>query len=167
MTAANRLTPPYRRILVPMDGSPPSDRALQEAIALARAQGGLLRLVGILDEVKFVNGFEPALVVIDDVLPRARREMGALLEAARARAAAQGVEAAIEVLEDAVLTIPQIVAAQAAQWPADLVVVGTHGRHGVDRLLAGSVAESILRSCPVPVLLVKTSDAVDESVAAS
>ena len=167
MPAAKRLTPPYRRILVPMDASAQSDRALQEAIALARAQDGVLRLIAILDEVKFVNGFEPALVVIDDVLPRARREMGALLDAARARAAAQGVEAAVEVVEDGVLTIPQIVAAQAAQWPADLVVVGTHGRHGVGRLLAGSVAESILRGCPVPVLLVKTSDEVDEPVAAS
>jgi nucleotide-binding universal stress UspA family protein len=167
MTAADSPASPYRRILVPMDGSRQSDRALQEAIALARAQGGVLRLLGILDESRFVNGFEPALVVIDDVLPRARREMGAMLEAARSQAAAQGVDAAVEVLEDDVLTIPQIVTAQAAQWPADLVVVGTHGRGGIERLLSGSVAESILRDCPVPVLLVKTSDEVDEPVAAS
>ncbi len=162
-TAAS-LAPPYRHILVPMDGSNQSDRALDEAIALARLYGGSLRLLAVLDETKYVNGFEPALVVIDDVLPRVSREIGALLESARARAAAKGVEAVIDVVEDDVGGVPETVCTRAAQWPADLVVVGTHGRRGLDRLLLGSVAEAILRHCPVPVLLVRTADEVDEAV---
>ncbi len=148
--------PPYRRILVPMDGSSQSGRALDEAIALAHSQGGALRLLAVLDETKYVNGFEPARVAIDDVLPRARRELGALLEAGRARAAANAVGAEIELLTEGAEGIAQIVCARAVAWPADLVVLGTHGRRGIERLLLGSIAEAILRRCPVPVLLVRT-----------
>ena len=43
-------------------------------------------------------------------------------------------------------------------WKADLIVIGTHGRRGVSRLVLGSSAENILRSAPVPVLLVRSSD---------
>ncbi len=162
--AATTHAPLYRRILVPVDGSSQSDRALDEAIALARSQGGSLRLLAVLDEMKYVDGFEPALVVIDDVLPRARREIGAMLESGRARAAAQGVAAEVALATERSEGIPQIVCAQAVEWPADLVVVGTHGRRGIERLLFGSIAEAILRRCPVPVLLVRTEDEDDRFV---
>ncbi|MEJ8823613.1 universal stress protein [Variovorax humicola] len=49
----------------------------------------------------------------------------------------------------------ELVAAQASKWPADIIVLGTHGRHGVGRLLFGSGAEAVLRGAPVPVLLVR------------
>jgi nucleotide-binding universal stress UspA family protein len=52
------------------------------------------------------------------------------------------------------IDLPAIVAAEARAWGADLVVAGTHGRRGLDRLLLGSVAEGILRRSAVPVLLV-------------
>ncbi len=148
----------YRRILVPVDGSPQSDRALDVAIALASAQGASLRLVAVLDETKYVDGFEPTLVVIDDVLPRARREVGGILEAARARAVAAGARAEVELVTEDARDIASTVIDRAAAWRADLLVVGTHGRRGLDRLLLGSIAEAILRRCPVPVLLVRTAD---------
>ena len=165
--AAAGQTFPYRRILVPLDGSRQSDRALDEAIALAQSQGGTLRLLAVLDELKYVDGFEPALVAIDDVLPRARREIGAMLESARVRAAAKGVAAEVELAAEGAEGIPQVVDARAAQWPADLVVVGTHGRRGVERMLLGSMAEAILRRCPVPVLLVRTEDEDDARAVAA
>ncbi len=89
----------------------------------------------------------------------------ALDEATALARSPNGVEAAVELVEEGAGGIPQIVGTRAAQWPADLVVVGTHGRHGIDRLLLGSVAEAILRRCPVPGLLVKTAGDVDEPVA--
>ena len=55
-------------------------------------------------------------------------------------------------------TVQQRVIAEAEMWKADLIVIGTHGRRGVSRLVLGSSAENILRSAPVPVLLVRSSD---------
>ena len=51
-------------------------------------------------------------------------------------------------------------AEQARQWPADLIVIGTHGRRGVGRMLLGSDAEQIVRTAPVPVLLVRALEAL-------
>ena len=51
------------------------------------------------------------------------------------------------------------VAEQAKDWRADLIVLGTHGRRGVSRVLLGSDAEQVLRTAPVPVLLVRASEA--------
>ena len=51
--------------------------------------------------------------------------------------------------------LANVVVAEAARWPADLIVVGTHGRRGLSHVFLGSVAEGIVRSAPVPVLLVR------------
>ena len=51
--------------------------------------------------------------------------------------------------------VSDIILDQAAAWPADLIVIGTHGRRGVDRVLMGSDAEQVARRSPVPVLLVR------------
>ena len=55
-------------------------------------------------------------------------------------------------------TVQQRVIAEATTWNADLIVIGTHGRRGVRRLVLGSSAEGILRSSPVPVLLVRSPE---------
>lgn len=47
------------------------------------------------------------------------------------------------------------IAKVANSWPADLIVIGSHGRHGLDRLMLGSVAKSVTRSAPCPVLVIK------------
>ena len=62
-------------------------------------------------------------------------------------------------------SVAQVVADQALQWHADLVVIGTHGRRGAARLLMGSDAEQIARRMPVPVLLVRSAD--DKSAGAT
>ncbi|WP_331713029.1 universal stress protein [Variovorax sp. HW608] len=51
--------------------------------------------------------------------------------------------------------MPELVTNEAASWPADLIVLGTHGRRGAKRLFLGSSAEQILRIAPVPILLVR------------
>ena len=71
------------------------------------------------------------------------------------------VEQAAHLTVDAVLhedtsgRVAEIVADEATSWGADLVVLGTHGRRGVGRLILGSDAEQVLRPSPVPVLLVR------------
>lgn len=51
--------------------------------------------------------------------------------------------------------------AQAKDWPADLIVLGTHGRRGLTRLVMGSDAERVLRRSPVPVLMVRDQPEID------
>jgi hypothetical protein len=60
-----------------------------------------------------------------------------------------------------------MVTAEANKWPADLIVIGTHGRRGVGRLVLGSSAEHILRFAPVPVLLVRAQESTSKSEHAS
>ena len=134
----------YQRILVPIDGSAPSQAGLEEAIRLARAGNARLLLVHVMDELAFANGFETGQAFCAEMLPMMRRRAEALLEKCRARAEAAGVPAEM-----------------AASWGADVIVIGTHGRHGIERFVMGSDAEQILRASRVPVLLVKESAAAE------
>ena len=72
---------------------------------------------------------------------------------------AAGVVAETALLEGLDLRLGDVVADDARAWSADLVVVGTHGRRGVGRVLLGSGAEQIIRQAPVPVLAVRSSRA--------
>lgn len=83
----------YHRIMVPVDGSATSGRGLDEAIKLAQLIGASLRLVHVIEAMKFVTGFEPAVVYLDDALPAMKRAAEKFLEEAKARAAAAGVTA--------------------------------------------------------------------------
>jgi nucleotide-binding universal stress UspA family protein len=145
----------FRKILVAFDGSAASQRALDEAVRLAGTVSARLRLVHVMDELAWVNGFEPARAYFDDVLPRMRRAGEELLARGMAQALAAGVQAESELLIGSSDRICDQLAAEARRWPADLIVAGTHGRRGTDRMLLGSDAEQIVRHAPVPVLLVR------------
>ena len=150
----------YQRILVPVDGSPTSERGLAEAIRLARSGGGQLRLIHVVDELAYALGTAGSFGGGSADLFTLLREAGqAILEKARATVVAEGV-AVDTVLEDTFAgRLCDQVAAQAKSWPADLIVIGTHGRRGVGRMVLGSDAEQILRLAPVPVLLVRAAEA--------
>ena len=148
----------YERILVPVDGSAPSQRGLDEAVAQAAKFGSKLRLVHVLDESALAMSNDLAMNV--GALIAMLREGGEqVLAKAAERARSRGIEA------DAVLhdtfsgRICDLVIREATEWKADLIVIGTHGRRGAGRLLLGSDAEQILRLAPVPVLLVRQPDA--------
>ena len=84
-----------------------------------------------------------------------RTEGARILAKAKAIVRAAGVEVD-SVLHDGFKdTVTELVIADAAKWPADLIVLGTHGRRGVERMVMGSSAEKILRHSLVPVLLVR------------
>ena len=82
----------------------------------------------------------------------------AILQHAADTAREHGVTVDSVLYENLEKTVQQRVIAEAEMWKADLIVIGTHGRRGVSRLVLGSSAENILRSAPVPVLLVRSSD---------
>lgn len=147
--------PPFKRILVPLDGSACAAAALDEAIGLAAGNGGRLHLVHVVDELRHLSGFESARAYLDEALPRMRSQGERLLAAGRQKAAARGVEAEGTVLVSGAPRVCEQVAGQARLAHCDLIVVGTHGRRGMDRFLMGSDAEQIVRHAPVPVLLVR------------
>jgi len=149
----------YQRILVPIDGSATSERGLTEAIALARMSGGSIRLLHILDELVFMTGFETGATYLNTVLPQLREQSERILAGGRERVAAAGVGVDTLCAECFARRPSEVIVEQAIAWPADLIVLGTHGRRGVTRVMLGSDAEQVLRAAPVPVLLVRYAEA--------
>ena len=142
----------YQRILVPVDG-PTSDRGLQEAIRLARLTHGELRLIHVIDELSFPWATAMATMPASCWTCCAGRRGGSTPPTAREH----GVTVDSVLYENLEKTVQQRVIAEAEMWKADLIVIGTHGG-GASAAWCCSSAENILRSAPVPVLLVRSSD---------
>ena len=147
----------YKRILVAVDGSETSERALREGVRLAKEQHARLRLVHVVDELT-AAGERPAT---PRAFWKAVREVGErILESARASAAKYGIEAETKLAEirtfgSLVRRVPNLIVDEADRWRADLVVIGTHGRRGMSKLLLGSVADGVVRTSATSVLLVR------------
>lgn len=145
----------YSRVLVAIDDSDTSQRALQEAVSLAGDQGAALRVVCVVDEASlFGNADLVDPTAIEAALVQAGR---ALLARAQASAQAAGVTVETRMLETDRLgeSVSRAIIEDARNWPADLIVVGTHGRKGFRHFLVGSVAEGVIRESTVPILLIR------------
>lgn len=145
----------YSKILVAVDGSGTSLHALQQAIELARNLSATLRIVHVVDMNWLPLG--PELAIDIEAISAVRRSAGEkILAAARETAQKAGLEAESTLMETETPTqhVAETIAKEASRWPADLVVLGTHGRRGFERMLLGSVAEGMARRSPVPVLLI-------------
>jgi nucleotide-binding universal stress UspA family protein len=157
----------YQRILVPIDGSTTSTAGLDEAIRLAKITGARLRLLHAVDALSFATGFETGAVYAGDVLPLMKEAGQQILEAGQARVAASGITADTLLFESYATRLSDLVVEQAQAWDAELIVIGTHGRRGIGRLFLGSDAEQIVRSSPVPVLLVRAPEGPAAAAAAT
>ena len=145
----------YKRILVAVDGSDTSQLALQEAVNLTKESGGQLRIVHVVDDVSLDLYRE---VVDPGEIQKAITKSGeAILSKAQTAVRAAGVKAETRLLEIQKLgrRVTDMIAQEADAWPADLIVIGTHGRHGFNHLLMGSVAEGVVRIATKPVLLIR------------
>lgn len=144
----------YERILVGVDGSETSLRGLAEAVRLAKGTGGKLLVVHVLNALVLES--EIASTAYYDALSDALRESGAnILEQAARRVRESGVPFEQKLVEKIGAYASHEIVAAAKEWNADLIVLGTHGRRGLKRLVMGSDAEVVLRRSPVPVLLVR------------
>lgn len=141
----------YKRILVPVDGSSNSNRALKEAIRLAHGRKTRLRIVHVVDAINFTGD------TIIDAVELLRESGRKILHKAEARARKAGVASEVRLLGDQKFSdrISDVIVKDAAAWHADVVVMGTHGRRGLNRLLLGSVANAVVRTSQVPVLLIR------------
>jgi nucleotide-binding universal stress UspA family protein len=141
-----------RRILIPMDGTPCSEQAARFGIHLARRTNASLAFGFVVNDHNLREGFEGR---------ETRRALGqGLLESWVRRAEAAGVQA-----RHTVVTGPNVTEALAsvAEFTAsDLIVIGTHGREGLPRLLWGSVAESLAQKTLCPVIFVRDTKKTTE-----
>ena len=146
----------YKRIVVAVDGSDISARALDEAIKLAKLTGATLLLLHVCEEVPVLWNIEGAAMLpvadLDKVISEAGKQ---LLDKNQALTAAAGVTAETQLIEDYSGRIGAVISEAAENWHADLLVLGTHGRKGFDHLLMGSVAEGVMRTAGVPLLLIR------------
>ena len=142
----------YKRILVPVDGSPTSNSGLDEALRLARAGGSKIRLLHIVDDTLAFNS--PDGAGVNYVLEALRKSGRQALQDASDRVRRARLEAQTGLVENFTGRVADAIVEQARRWRADLIVMGTHGRRGFDRLLIGSNAELVVRQSLVPVLLV-------------
>ena len=152
----------YDRILVPTDGSADTERAVEHAAELAVAHGAELHAIYVVNSATFAGlPMETSWEGIDDVL---REEGESALERVEEVVAEYGVPVATRLLEG---SPSRRIVEYAESEDCDLVVMGTHGRGGIDRLLLGSVAEGVVRASSVPVLTVRVGDDEEASEASS
>jgi len=148
----------YKHILVAVDGSETSNLALKESIKLAKEQHAALRLIHVVDET-------PAYMIVEAPYP-IRQYQEALRKAGEkeltdcaAMVRDKGVifDTKLAIVETITQRICDLINEEAEQWPADLIVIGTHGRRGFNHLLLGSVAEGVIRLATKPVLIIRSS----------
>lgn len=152
----------YQKILVPIDGSSTATRGLTEAIGLARSCGASLALVYVVDAHPLaIDAGEPE--TWNAMVEGLRRVGRAVLAQGAKLAAQQGVATTLDLYDSPGGRVAERIVAEAQQCGCDLVVMGTHGRRGFSRAMLGSDAEYVLRSSPVPVLLVRHSGADEAS----
>lgn len=144
------------RILCPVDFSDQSRQALDYAVAAARWYGASITLLHVhalsaplLPMEPFGGAASYARVALNE---EEREAVTRALETFLARDRAAGDR--VEPLVDEALNVPSAIVAKAEELGADLIVMGTHGRTGFNRLVLGSVTEKVLRTAPCPVLCV-------------
>ena len=145
----------YQRILVPVDGSESSSKALVAALQMARESDGRVRLIHVMEQVDYLTGFEQSGGYSGELALALREAAAKVLDDAMAIARSSGCEAYNRMYDKPGERLAEVVAEAANEWKADLVVVGTHGRRGLGRMLLSSGAEQILRLSPLPVLVIR------------
>ena len=148
----------YQRILVPVDGSGTANKALVAALQMARESGGRVRLVHVVEELAYLTGYEQYGGYSGELVSAMRDSGNKVLDDAMAIARSAGVPAESQLYDKLGERLAEVVADDARDWNADLVVVGTHGRRGLGRMLLGSGAEQILRLALVPVLVIRSGE---------
>ena len=140
----------YDDILVPTDGSPASDAAIDHAIDIADRYGARLHALYVVDGSAYSTLEAGSEVVIDALESEGEQATDRVADAA----AAAGVETTTTVTSG---TAYRAIREYADEQAIDMIVMGTHGRKGLDRYLLGSVTERVVRTADVPVLTVRQS----------
>lgn len=143
----------FDHILVPIDGSPLSALALPIAAEIARCHHGTLTVLYVVPTPPVIYGESASIVNDPEASGRAKAEGQRVLE--EARTALGSPDISLLCLQSGDPKTAQAIADVVEQQGASLVVMGTHGRGGLEQLFLGSVAEGVMRRVGVPVLLVR------------
>ncbi len=144
--------PLFETIVLPLDGSEPSESALPYAAALAELTSAPIVVLHVLEEMRPVfDAHRGEVVWISPEQPRVELEAPELLEEpiSRLRAAGLSVRPVFRLGDPAAEILAEV-----KRWPAPVVVLASHGRGGIERLVLGSVADRVAREAPGPVLVV-------------
>jgi nucleotide-binding universal stress UspA family protein len=144
----------YRRILAAVDGSKAGSRGLREAVRIAKAGRAQLYILHVVNEFYAFASLDGAAAGAG-LVPMLRDDGRRILARAKALAEKQGVRPKTVLRETIGGPAADAIVREAKKQRADLIVLGTHGRRGLRRLVLGSDAEQVLRSAAVPVLLVR------------
>lgn len=148
----------YERILVPTDGSTGTRRAIDHAVDLAAADGATIHALYVVNAASFASlPMETSWEGVADMLEEEGEEAVGQVER---RAAERDVPVVTAVIEG---TPSREIVNYAVDEDCDLIVMGTHGRGGLDRLLLGSVAERVVRSSAIPVLTLRMHEETAEA----
>ncbi|APW37272.1 universal stress protein UspA [Rhodoferax koreense] len=145
----------YKKILVPLDGSDTAERGLLEAMRMASELKATLVLLHVIDdfpmlvEMASVQAYEETMAHLRSVGQR-------LLDGAQKSAEESDVAAETRLREITRERVGQAIVEEAGAAGCDLIVMGTHGRRGFNRVMMGSDAEFVARASTVPVLLVRS-----------
>lgn len=145
----------YNQILIPTDGSDPATEAAAHAFELADRDGATIYILYVVDtDAQPVIGVYGAPPFKGTILSKLEEEGTAVTEDLAAQAATMDLEAIVEVQSGHVC---DTIIRYANKHGIDLIVMGTHGRSGVQRLLLGSITERVLRTSEIPVLVLRAS----------
>lgn len=137
------------RILVPTDGSEPSVAATEYAVALAKTFGAVVKAIYVDTGMEALE--YPEEVMTEDVYEGVHPSIRGLA-LAQALCERNGVTCEVEIVQGGVA---KRIVATAEEWKADMIVIGDTGRTGLKRIALGSVAETVVKGSPTPVLVVK------------
>ncbi|MDR5673952.1 Nucleotide-binding protein, UspA family [Halalkaliarchaeum sp. AArc-CO] len=152
----------YSCILIPTDGSTEVERAVEHALDLAEAHGATVHALYVVNTASYAGlPMETAWEGVDELL---RSDAEAAVETVRERAQARSIPVETSIVEG---TPSRCIVREAEERGCDLIVMGTHGRGGIDRLLLGSVAEKVVRASALPVLTVSVAPPEDDAVVES
>ena len=149
----------FKHILVPVDGSETALFAVQKATALAKAFGSEVTAVYVIDPYPFTGVGADFAYGQDQYLSAASAEAKAALQAVAEQFEGTGLKVNQRVEESSSASRGILDAAQAVG--ADLIVMGSHGRRGLEKLVLGSVAQRVLAAAVLPVLVVNARNAAD------
>lgn len=146
----------FKHILVPVDGSATSFKAVDKAVDLAKAFDGKVTVIYVIDPYPFTGVGTDFAYGQATYLSAASAEANDSIRAARERMEAAGVPLESTVVENHTPWRGIIETANAIE--ADLIVMGSHGRRGLEKMVLGSVAQRVLQHADQPVLVVRAPE---------